>query len=71
MAFAAIPSNDGTLSRFFRVPGSLVYSLSNYILFDEGSTMEPLAVALHAVSSLVNFTANQSITILENGERGY
>ncbi|KAJ8076228.1 hypothetical protein PM082_000647 [Marasmius tenuissimus] len=70
MAFAATPSNDGTLSRFFRVPGSLVYPLPDHISLEEGSAMEPLAVAVHAVSSLGNFTANQSIAVFGCGPVG-
>ncbi|KAJ8076254.1 hypothetical protein PM082_000673 [Marasmius tenuissimus] len=63
MAFVATPSNDDTLSQFFRGRGSLLYSLPDHISLDEGFTMEPLAVAIRAVSSLSNFTANQSVAV--------
>ncbi|KAK1226094.1 hypothetical protein PQX77_010961 [Marasmius sp. AFHP31] len=63
MASAAIPSNDDTLSPGSSVKGGLVYLLPNHISLDEGFTMELLAIAVHAVSSLGNFTANQSIVV--------
>ncbi|PLB50826.1 alcohol dehydrogenase [Aspergillus steynii IBT 23096] len=58
MKFAAVPrSADGTLARFFKIPGDYCHSLvgeggGTVLGLDEAVLMEPLAVAIHSVRSV-------------------
>lgn len=64
MKFAAVPSScDGTLARYFRIPGDYCHLLrvegssckdegGSALGLDEAVLMEPLAVAIHSVRSV-------------------
>ncbi|KAJ8076288.1 hypothetical protein PM082_000707 [Marasmius tenuissimus] len=68
--FAATPPYDGTLARYYRVPGSLVYPLPDHVSLEDGAMMEPLSVGVHSVSNLGGFRANQSVVIFGCGPVG-
>ncbi|KAJ8076260.1 hypothetical protein PM082_000679 [Marasmius tenuissimus] len=61
--FCSNLSNDSTLSPDSSVFQGVLYSQSDYVSPEKGSAMEPLAVAVHAVSSFGNFAANQSVAV--------
>lgn len=68
--FAATPPYDGTLGRYYAVPADLVYSLPPHLTLEDGAMMEPLSVAVHAVSELGGLKANQSVAIFGCGPVG-
>ncbi|KAF9269140.1 xylitol dehydrogenase [Marasmius fiardii PR-910] len=70
IVFAATPPYDGTLARYYRVSGSLVYALPDHLSLEDGAMMEPLSVGVHSVSHLGNFRANQSIVVFGCGPVG-
>nr|GAT59893.1 xylitol dehydrogenase [Mycena chlorophos] len=70
MVFAATPPYDGTLTRFYRVPGDLAYPLPDGVSLEDGAMMEPLAVGVHSVSNLGGFRAQQSIAVFGCGPVG-
>jgi len=70
IVFAATPPNDGTLGRYYRIPAELAYPLPENISLEDGAMMEPLSVAIHSVSNVGNFRANQSIVIFGCGPIG-
>ncbi|ESK96104.1 xylitol dehydrogenase [Moniliophthora roreri MCA 2997] len=70
MVFAATPPYDGTLARYYRVPGSLVYPLPDHVTLEDGAMMEPLSVGVHSVSNLGSFRPNQSIVVFGCGPVG-
>ncbi|ODQ55818.1 putative alcohol dehydrogenase [Saitoella complicata NRRL Y-17804] len=47
MKFAATPPFDGTLAKYYVLPGDFCVPLPDEISLEEGSTVEPLAVAVH------------------------
>ncbi|KAF8869744.1 xylitol dehydrogenase [Infundibulicybe gibba] len=67
---AAAPPHDGTLGRYYRVPADFAYPLPEGVSFEDGAMMEPLSVAVHSVSNLGGFKANQSIVIFGCGPVG-
>jgi D-xylulose reductase len=70
IVFAATPPYDGTLGRYYQIPAELAYPLPNHVTLEDGAMMEPLSVAVHSVSNLGNFRANQSIAIFGCGPIG-
>jgi D-xylulose reductase len=68
--FAATPPYDGTLSRYYAVPSDLAYPLPPQLTLEDGAMMEPLSVAVHAVSKLGGLKANQSIAVFGCGPVG-
>lgn len=70
MAFAATPPYDGTLARYYRLPADLVYSLPDHLTLEDGAMMEPLAVAVHSVSTLAGFKPNQTVAVFGCGPVG-
>eukprot|EP00919_Chromeraceae_sp_WS-2016_P053292 GHVR01126563.1.p1 GENE.GHVR01126563.1~~GHVR01126563.1.p1 ORF type:complete len:316 (+),score=38.38 GHVR01126563.1:109-1056(+) len=70
MVFAATPPHDGTLGRYYKVPSDLAYPLPPNLSLEDGAMMEPLAVAVHAVSKLGAFHANQSVAVFGCGPVG-
>ncbi|KAF8897645.1 xylitol dehydrogenase [Infundibulicybe gibba] len=70
IVFAATPPNDGTLGRYYRLPADLAYPLPEGVSLEDGAMMEPLSVAVHSVSNLGGFRANQSIVIFGCGPVG-
>lgn len=49
MVFAATPPHDGTLCRYWRVPGDFCYKLQDHMSMEEGALVEPTSVAVHIV----------------------
>ncbi|KAG7094045.1 hypothetical protein E1B28_007666 [Marasmius oreades] len=70
IVFAATPPYDGTLARYYRVHGSLVYPLPDHLSLEDGAMMEPLSVGVHSVSHLGSFRTNQSIAVFGCGPVG-
>jgi len=70
IVFAACPPHDGTLTRFYRIPGDLAYKLPDHLTLEDGAMMEPLSVAVHAVANLAGLRANQSVAIFGAGPVG-
>ncbi|KAG9317418.1 hypothetical protein JVU11DRAFT_1617 [Chiua virens] len=68
--FAATPPTDGTLGRYYAVPSDLVYPLPPHLTLEDGAMIEPLSVAVHALSKLGGFKANQSIVVFGCGPVG-
>ncbi|KAF8556965.1 GroES-like protein [Imleria badia] len=68
--FAATPPYDGTLTRYYAVPSDLAYPLPSHLTLEDGAMMEPLSVAIHAVSKLAGLKANQSIAVFGCGPVG-
>ena len=60
MVFAASPPYHGTLQTVYKLPAHLCYKLPEGISLDHGALMEPLSVAVHAVSKVGSMKANQS-----------
>ncbi|KAG1892353.1 chaperonin 10-like protein [Suillus subluteus] len=64
VVFAATPPTDGTLARYYRLPSDLAYPLPPNLSLEDGAMMEPLSVAVHAVSKLGALRSNQSVASL-------
>jgi len=70
MVFAATPPYDGTLARYYCLPGDLAYKLPNSLTLEDGAMIEPLAVAVHSVANIGGFRTNQTIAIWGAGPVG-
>ncbi|KAH8118340.1 xylitol dehydrogenase [Phellopilus nigrolimitatus] len=68
--FAATPPFDGTLGRYYKLPGDLCYKLPENLTLEDGAMMEPLSVAVHAVSTLAQLRPNQAVAIFGCGPVG-
>ncbi|KAI9574718.1 xylitol dehydrogenase [Boletus coccyginus] len=68
--FAATPPYDGTLCRYYAVPSDLAYPLPSHLTLEDGAMMEPLSVAVHAVSKLGGLRSSQSIAVFGCGPVG-
>ncbi|KAG2056331.1 GroES-like protein [Suillus hirtellus] len=68
--FAATPPTDGTLARYYRLPSDLAYPLLPNLSLEDGAMMEPLSVAVHAVSNLGALRSNQSVAVFGCGPVG-
>ncbi|KIJ20258.1 L-iditol 2-dehydrogenase [Paxillus involutus ATCC 200175] len=68
--FAATPPHDGTLGRYYAVPADLAYPLPPHLSLEDGAMIEPLSVAVHAVSKLGGLKASQSIAVFGCGPVG-
>ncbi|KAI5125040.1 hypothetical protein M0805_007464 [Coniferiporia weirii] len=68
--FAATPPYDGTLGRYYKLPGDLAYKLPDNLTLEDGAMMEPLSVAVHAVSTLAQLRPNQAVAIFGCGPVG-
>ncbi|RMY36602.1 hypothetical protein D0865_06970 [Hortaea werneckii] len=49
MAFAATPPVDGTLAKYYTLPGDFCYKLPDHVTLEEGAVVEPLSVGVHIV----------------------
>ncbi|KAG1871146.1 chaperonin 10-like protein [Suillus tomentosus] len=67
---AATPPTDGTLTRYYRLPSDLAYPLPPSLSLEDGALMEPLSVAVHAVSKLGALRSNQSVAVFGCGPVG-
>lgn len=70
LRIASVPPHDGTLAKFFRVPGDVAYKLPDHLTFEDGAMIEPLAVAVHAVHTLGKLSSNQIIAVYGCGPVG-
>ncbi|KAI0796728.1 xylitol dehydrogenase [Abortiporus biennis] len=70
MVFAATPPYDGTLARYYRIPGDLCYKLPDNLSFEDGAMIEPLSVAIHSVANISGFRANQTAVVFGAGPVG-
>lgn len=70
IVFAATPPYDGTLARYYRLPGDLTYKLPDNLTLEDGAMMEPLSVGIHSVANIGQFRANQSIVVFGAGPVG-
>ncbi|WVR06974.1 hypothetical protein IAU60_004011 [Kwoniella sp. DSM 27419] len=71
MVFAAYPpSRGGTLQRYYKLPADLVYRLPESVALEYGAMMEPLSVAVHAVSNRGGLRAGQNILVFGAGPVG-
>lgn len=67
--FAATPPIDGTLARFYRLPGDFCYKLPTHVSLQEGALIEPLAVAVHIVRQ-APVSAGQAVVVFGAGPVG-
>ncbi|KAG0709736.1 chaperonin 10-like protein [Suillus ampliporus] len=70
IACAATPPTDGTLARYYRLPSDLAHPLPPNLSLEDGAMMEPLSVAVHAVSKLGALQSNQSVAVFGCGPVG-
>ncbi|KAH9049169.1 xylitol dehydrogenase [Lactarius hengduanensis] len=70
MSFAATPPKDGTLTRYYRLPEDLVYTLPESLSLEDGAMMEPLSVGVHSVFTQAKLQPNQSIAVFGCGPIG-
>lgn len=68
--FAAADGFDGTLQSFFTIPADFCYKLPDSMSFEEGALIEPLAVAVMAVSSVAKMGHNFNIAVFGAGPVG-
>ncbi|KAI0347232.1 xylitol dehydrogenase [Trametopsis cervina] len=70
IVFAATPPYDGTLARYYRLPGDLTYKLPEGLSLEDGAMMEPLSVGIHSVANLGGLRANQQVVVFGAGPVG-
>ncbi|KAK1855369.1 D-xylulose reductase A [Colletotrichum chrysophilum] len=68
--FAAADGFDGTLQGFFTIPADFCYRLPESMSFEEGALIEPLAVAVMAVSSVAKMKHNANVAVFGAGPVG-
>jgi len=68
--FAATPPYDGTLGRYYKLPEHVTYKLPDNLSMEDGAMMEPLSVAVHAVSTLAQLRTNQTVAVFGCGPVG-
>jgi len=69
MAFAATPPYDGTLCRYYKLPGDFCYKLPESMTLEEGAVVEPLAVGVH-ITKQAGIRPGQSIVVFGAGPVG-
>lgn len=70
LCLACYSPRRGTLSRYYKVTSDLAYKLPDNLSFEDGAMMEPLAVAVHAISSIAKMRAGQSVVVFGCGPIG-
>lgn len=70
IVFAATPPYDGTLCRYYRIPGDLCYKLPDNCTFEDGAMVEPLSVGIHSVANIGALRANQQVVVFGAGPVG-
>jgi len=70
MVFAATPPYDGTLGRYYTLASDLAYPLPDHLSLEDGAMMEPLSVATHALDSIAQLKANDTIAVFGAGPVG-
>lgn len=69
MKFAATPSVDGTLVKYYISPEDFVHKVSKDVPFEESALLEPLSVAVHA-NRLAGTKFNDTVVIMGAGPIG-
>lgn len=69
MAFAATPPYDGTLCRYYKIPGDFCYKLPECMTLEEGALVEPLAVGVH-ITKQAGIRPGQSVVVFGAGPVG-
>jgi len=69
MAFAATPPYDGTICRYYRIPGDFCYKLPDSMSLEEGALVEPLAVGVH-ITKQAGIRPGQSVVVFGAGPVG-
>ena len=69
MRFAATPPIDGTLAKFYTLPGDLCYRLPDSVSLQEGAVVEPLSVAVH-ICRQAAIQPGQSVIVFGAGPIG-
>ncbi|KAH8116791.1 xylitol dehydrogenase [Phellopilus nigrolimitatus] len=68
--FAADHPKDGTLGRYYKLPADLTYKLPEHLTLEDGAMMEPLSVAVHAVSYIAKACVGQNVVVFGCGPIG-
>jgi len=69
VVFLSAPPHDGFFRQFAAVPEDFAHRLPEGVSMEAGATVEPLAVALHAVG-LVGLRAGEKVAVLGTGPIG-
>ncbi|WVW83949.1 hypothetical protein I302_105972 [Kwoniella bestiolae CBS 10118] len=70
MRFAAADGLDGTLQGLYKLPADLCYKLPDNVSLEEGALMEPLAVAVNAVTNIANLPHSANVVVFGAGPVG-
>lgn len=70
IVFAATPPYDGTLCRYYRIPGDLCYKLPDNLTLEDGAMMEPLSVGIHSVANIGQLKAQENVVVFGAGPVG-
>ncbi|KAL5532587.1 hypothetical protein ACEPAF_4361 [Sanghuangporus sanghuang] len=61
---------DGTLQRYYKLPEDYAYKLPDHLSLEDGAMLEPLSVAVHAVSFQGQLRAGQNVVVFGAGPIG-
>ncbi|WWC89300.1 uncharacterized protein L201_004221 [Kwoniella dendrophila CBS 6074] len=70
MKFAAADGRNGTLQGLYKLPVDLCYKLPDNISLEEGALIEPLAVAVNAITNIANLPHSANIVVFGAGPVG-
>nr|XP_018262943.1 uncharacterized protein I303_04432 [Kwoniella dejecticola CBS 10117]OBR85101.1 hypothetical protein I303_04432 [Kwoniella dejecticola CBS 10117] len=70
MKFAAADGRDGTLQGLYKLPADLCYKLPESISLEEGALMEPLAVAVNAITNIAKLPHSANVVVFGAGPVG-
>ncbi|KAL5532591.1 hypothetical protein ACEPAF_4365 [Sanghuangporus sanghuang] len=61
---------DGTLQRYHSYPFDTFYTLPDHLTLEDGAMLEPLSVAVHAVSNVGQFRHGRNVLVFGAGPMG-
>ncbi|KAL5529749.1 hypothetical protein ACEPAG_5734 [Sanghuangporus baumii] len=70
MVFPSAAPVDGTLQRYYKFPSEMIYKLPDHLTLEDGAMLEPLSVAVHAVSNIGKLRAGQKVIVFGAGPVG-
>ncbi|KAL5489771.1 hypothetical protein ACEPAI_4603 [Sanghuangporus weigelae] len=70
MVFPSAAPVDGTLQRYYKFPPEMIYKLPDHLTLEDGAMLEPLSVAVHAVSNIGQLRAGQKVIVFGAGPVG-
>jgi D-xylulose reductase len=71
MQFAATPPfTGGTLGRYYALPAELAHKIPDSMTLEDGALIEPLSVAVHAVSQLAKLKTGMNVAVFGAGPVG-